>query len=100
MRRVLMLWAVLIVLAACASPGAQPAGGAAAPKPGAAPAAASGAPAATPAAARPPLQPVKIGVPQPSLSYLPAFVAWKRGFFEEEGLAAEFPQVTGNAIMP
>jgi ABC-type nitrate/sulfonate/bicarbonate transport system substrate-binding protein len=27
-------------------------------------------------------------------------VAWKRGFFEEEGLAVEFPQVTGNAIIP
>jgi ABC-type nitrate/sulfonate/bicarbonate transport system substrate-binding protein len=27
-------------------------------------------------------------------------VASKRGFFEEEGLAVEFPLVTGNAIMP
>jgi ABC-type nitrate/sulfonate/bicarbonate transport system substrate-binding protein len=43
---------------------------------------------------------MKIGVPQPSLSYLPAHVAWKRGYFEEEGLAVEFPLVTGNAIMP
>jgi len=39
------------------------------------------------------VQRLVIGVPLPSLSYLPAHVAWKRGFFEEEGLAVEFPQV-------
>jgi len=43
---------------------------------------------------------MKIGIPQPSLSYLPAHVAWKKGYFEEEGIAIEFPLVTGNAIMP
>src|SRR5712692_2530303 len=100
MQRVVMVWAVLAVLAACASPGGQPAGGAAAARTGAAPAAAGGAPAPEAAVPRPPLQPLRIGIPLPSLSYLPAWVASKRGFFEEAGLAAEFPLVTGNAIMP
>jgi NitT/TauT family transport system substrate-binding protein len=110
MRRAMMACVILVLLGACASPGGPPVGapgGGAASGSGAAPGAASAAPGAAgaaPAAAavatRPPMQRVVIGVPQPSLSYLPAHVAWKRGFFEEEGLAVEFPQVVGNAIMP
>ncbi len=90
----------LLLLAACAAPSAQPAAGAAPPNAAGASAAPPAAAAPAPAAARPPLQPLRIGIPQASLSYLPAHVAWKRGFFEEEGLAVEFPLVTGNAIMP
>jgi NitT/TauT family transport system substrate-binding protein len=34
--------------------------------------------------------PVRIGVPSPSVSYFPAIVAWKKGFFAQEGIQAEF----------
>ena len=32
----------------------------------------------------------RIGVPSPSVSYLPLIVAWKMGFFVQEGVQAEF----------
>lgn len=34
--------------------------------------------------------PVRIAVPSPSVSYFPAVVAWKKGFFAQEGVQAEF----------
>ena len=34
--------------------------------------------------------PMRIGVPSPSVSYFPAVVAWKKGFFSQEGIQAEF----------
>lgn len=34
--------------------------------------------------------PIRIGVPSPSVSYFPAIVAWKKGFFAQEGIQAEF----------
>src|SRR5262245_32509566 len=34
--------------------------------------------------------PMRIGVPSPSVSYFPAVVAWKKGFFAQEGIQAEF----------
>jgi ABC-type nitrate/sulfonate/bicarbonate transport system substrate-binding protein len=34
--------------------------------------------------------PMRIGVPSPSVSYFPAIVAWKKGFFAQEGIQAEF----------
>ena len=34
--------------------------------------------------------PMRIGVPSPSVSYFPAVVAWKKGFFSQEGMQAEF----------
>jgi NitT/TauT family transport system substrate-binding protein len=98
MRRAVMAWAVLILLAACGAPGSQTSGGAAAPPAGPSAATTSAAPA--PAAASVPLKRLKIGSATPSLSYLPAHVAWRRGFFEEEGLAVEFVQVNGNAFIP
>ena len=33
---------------------------------------------------------MRIGVPSPSVSYFPAIVAWKKGFFAQEGIRAEF----------
>jgi ABC-type nitrate/sulfonate/bicarbonate transport system substrate-binding protein len=33
---------------------------------------------------------LRIGVPSPSVSYFPAIVAWKKGFFAQEGIQAEF----------
>ena len=78
MRRTVTSGILLIgALAACASPASQPTGGAA-QQPSGAPAASS---AAAPAggAARAAPQKLAIGVPDPSLSYLPAHVAWKRG---------------------
>jgi ABC-type nitrate/sulfonate/bicarbonate transport system substrate-binding protein len=42
---------------------------------------------------------VVIGVPGPSLSYLPAHLAWKFGYFEEEGLSPEFVQISGPPAM-
>ena len=118
MRRMATIGLLLAVLAACAAPASQPTGSAAQKPSGAAeagaggaaaggsggPASSSGAPAgggaSGAATTRAPAQRLAIGVPDPSLAYLPAHVAWKRGFFEEEGLAVEFPQVTGNAIIP
>jgi NitT/TauT family transport system substrate-binding protein len=34
--------------------------------------------------------PLRVGVPSPSVSYLPLIVAWKMGFFAQEGVEAEF----------
>ena len=34
--------------------------------------------------------PARIGVPSPSASYFPLIVAWKRGFFAQEGIQPEF----------
>ena len=34
--------------------------------------------------------PMRIGVPSPSVSYFPAVVAWKKGFFAQEGIQVEF----------
>lgn len=34
--------------------------------------------------------PVRIGVPSPSVSYFPIIVAWKKGFFAQEGVQVEF----------
>jgi len=34
--------------------------------------------------------PVRIGVPSPSVSYFPIIVAWKKGFFAQEGIQTEF----------
>jgi ABC-type nitrate/sulfonate/bicarbonate transport system substrate-binding protein len=33
---------------------------------------------------------MRIGVPSPSVSYFPAVVAWKKCFFSQEGIQAEF----------
>ena len=30
--------------------------------------------------------PMRIGVPSPSVSYFPLIVAWKKGFFTQEGI--------------
>jgi ABC-type nitrate/sulfonate/bicarbonate transport system substrate-binding protein len=46
--------------------------------------------------------PMRIGVPSPSVSYFPAVVAWKKGFFSQEGIQAEFivmkPSITTAAL--
>jgi ABC-type nitrate/sulfonate/bicarbonate transport system substrate-binding protein len=34
--------------------------------------------------------PMRIGVPSPSVSYFPIIVAWKKGFFAQEGIQTEF----------
>ncbi len=34
--------------------------------------------------------PMRIGVPSPSVSYFPIIVAWKKGFFTQEGIQTEF----------
>jgi ABC-type nitrate/sulfonate/bicarbonate transport system substrate-binding protein len=34
--------------------------------------------------------PVRVGVPSPSVSYFPVIVAWKKGFFAQEGIQPEF----------
>ena len=47
-----------------------------------------------------PLQRVVIGVPSPSLSYLPAQLAWRMGYYREEGLDVEFVQVAGTSVVP
>jgi NitT/TauT family transport system substrate-binding protein len=99
MRCAVVAWALLTALAACGAPASQSGSGAAARPAGVSAAATSAAPAPAPAASVP-LKRLKIGSATPSLSYLPAQVALKRGFFEEEGLAAEFVQVNGNAFIP
>ena len=45
-------------------------------------------------------QRIRIGVPGPSLSYLPAHVAWQLGYFQEEGLDVEFVQTGGTTTIP
>ncbi len=83
-------------LAACSAP-AAPASGAAAAPPPAAVATAGDSATATPG--QRPLQRVAIGVPGPSLSYLPTYLAWKLGYFQEEGLDADFIQISGPPAM-
>jgi ABC-type nitrate/sulfonate/bicarbonate transport system substrate-binding protein len=56
-------------------------------------------PAATPSGTQS-LQRVGIGVPGPSLSYLPAQLAWRLGYFREEGLDVEFVQISGTSVIP
>ena len=34
--------------------------------------------------------PVRVGIPSPSVSYFPLIVAWKKGFFAQEGIQTEF----------
>src|SRR5581483_6832393 len=87
LRRGIVIGALLAALGACGAPGSPTASGGAAPAGGAPAGSASGgaAPAASaPAAtARPAPQRLAIGVPDPSLAYLPAYVAWKLGYFEQ-----------------
>lgn len=98
MRRSVAAMVLIGLLAACgpgsgerpAAPGAAPA------KPGSSAAAPASGPAPGAAAA----QRVVIGVPGVSLSYLPAYLASKFGFFEQEGLAVEFVQAGGNVFVP
>ena len=44
--------------------------------------------------------PYRIGVPSPSVSYLPLIVAWKMGFFAQEGVQAEFIVMKPSIIPP
>lgn len=52
------------------------------------------------AAAGRPLQRVVVATSSPSLSWLPAQLAYKLGYFQEEGLDPEFVQVGGTSIVP
>src|SRR4051812_4037331 len=91
-----LIVAVAYALGGCSAP-ALPAPTAA---PASEPSGPGGAPAAGAVAAPVPLQPVTIGNASPSLSYLPATLADKLGYYQEEGLAPEFPAVRGNAVIP
>jgi NitT/TauT family transport system substrate-binding protein len=44
--------------------------------------------------------PYRIGVPSPSVSYLPLIVAWKMGFFAQEGVQPEFIVMKPSIIPP
>jgi len=44
--------------------------------------------------------PYRIGVPSPSVSYLPLIVAWKMGFLAQEGVQAEFIVMKPSIIPP
>src|SRR5258708_5585111 len=44
--------------------------------------------------------PLRIGVPSPSVSYLPLIVAWKMGFLAQEGVQAEFIVMKPSIIPP
>lgn len=44
--------------------------------------------------------PYRIGVPSPSVSYLPLIVAWKTGFFAQEGVQPEFIVMKPSIIPP
>ena len=99
MTRVMTVGLLLTWLLACTPAGSPPAREGA-PRPESAAAGTAASAPTTGNASRPPAQRLVIGVPSPSLAYLPAHVAWKRGFFEEEGLAVEFSRVTGNVIIP
>ena len=86
MRRCLMVMVLMSLLAAaCRSGGADgpegQAGG------------------AVPSSERP-LQRVTVGVPGPSLSYLPAYLALKLGYFRQEGLDVEFVRMGGTTAVP
>jgi ABC-type nitrate/sulfonate/bicarbonate transport system substrate-binding protein len=86
-------WLLVLLLSGCSAGGAAPPGERA-PAP-----AIAGAATAT-AETRPAPQRIRIGVPGPSLSYLPAQVAWLLGYFEEEGLEPEFVLTGGTTIIP
>lgn len=85
-------WLLLLALVAACGPGDEtaPRAGGAEGRP-----AGAGAPPAGRA-----LERVVIGVPGVSLSYLPTYLAWKFGYFEEERLAPEFVQASGNVFVP
>src|SRR5262250_3361539 len=44
--------------------------------------------------------PYRIGVPSPSVSYLPLIVAWKMDFFAQEGVQTEFIVMKPSIIPP
>src|SRR5215467_7658481 len=44
--------------------------------------------------------PLRVGVPSPSVSYLPLIVAWKMDFFAQEGVQAEFIVMKPSIIPP
>jgi len=44
--------------------------------------------------------PLRVGVPSPSVSYLPLIVAWKMGFFAQEGVQTEFIVMKPSIIPP
>ena len=46
------------------------------------------------------LQRLTVATSSPSLSWLPAQLAWKLGYFQEEGLDPEFVQVGGTSVVP
>ncbi len=98
LRAAFVTLALASTLGACAAPAAPAPAPAAAPATQSAPPAASSAGAPTPSPA--PLQRVTVGNASPSLSYLPATLADKLGYYQEEGLAPEFPGVRGNAVIP
>lgn len=83
------------LVAACAPPAAQPAPAAPPPRP-----AAGGSPAAPAATAPRPRERLGIGTSSPSLSFLPATLADRLGYYAEEGLDPEFVQVRGNSVIP
>jgi NitT/TauT family transport system substrate-binding protein len=43
---------------------------------------------------------LRVGVPSPSVSYLPLIVAWKMGFFAQEGVQTEFIVMKPSIIPP
>jgi ABC-type nitrate/sulfonate/bicarbonate transport system substrate-binding protein len=106
--RVCLMVVVLVSLlvAACAPAGeerprVQPAGtGGEQAQVGAGQAPPTGAQQAAGAQQPAPPQRVTIGVPGPSLSYLPVHLAWKLGYLREEGQDVEWVQVSGASIIP
>ncbi len=94
--------ALALILAACSAPAAPaPSANPAAPPAAGPPAQTGGGGTGAPATASPaPLEHVAIGNASPSLSYLPATLADKLGYYQEEGLAPEFPGVRGTAVIP
>ena len=98
--RAVALLTLAALLLACGPGGEGPprASGSVGQQGGAPPASAAGG-SATPTAGRS-LERVVIGVPGVSLSYLPTYLAWKFGYFEEEGLAPEFVPASGNVFVP
>ena len=44
--------------------------------------------------------PLRVGVPSPSVSYLPLIVAWKMDFFAQEGVQTEFIVMKPSIIPP
>jgi NitT/TauT family transport system substrate-binding protein len=86
-------WLLVLLLCSCSAGGAAPPAERA-PAPGVV-VAATAQPETPPAPQR-----IRIGVPGPSLSYLPAHVAWQLGYFREEGLDVEFVQTGGPTTIP